>query len=765
MAVNIDNYGLKYVWTGNDVHGIGVQLKIMQKELPESVSPRLIGSLTFINLDIQGSQNDVSTPIVKTSLSFGLVDAPDKSTSMTKCGGWEEFFTPDSTKYLVILSRQDPGSGWYEDWRGYITPDSWKESLDYHGEITIVARDGLGFLQNRDFEWVCDNIKGMAGISAIFNAYLQDIDFPMDWEYPFDNTGTKDASHLKSSSGTYLIDAGVFVSHFFGETVLEVLEALLESVGYCFRFVGKAKWVVVPLKNLPLFDMMAKSDVPVKQIEFYGGDRALDPAYRELIEKVSYEHEDEIELPREIAFNGSIVNYAGRYYEPGDGWKVFTGKERHGLTEKSWKKIMSWEGDGFFNGSQGVQRETLTNQEGADYLETSLLMSADRTNADTSRFFRLMVNSTEGEWSFELGRPVELKTASSPWEFARLKNYIYSAEIQVEYTDNKTGLRWYWNGANWVQHASTTHTMTIQIANDFKSAYELTFTLGDVSDDGGNLGGILRVYFLNWHTRGDDYPDNGSYVPIRKVEFSPVSKTVLKSDTVTTVNNSTYNAVKERKPKVAPLSVDVPYLNGYSYENALWDVDSYSRLIPFAYKVFWSNEASTKAIPVAGQIHKQLLCYNAEPLSILNGDCFLVDKSEPWHPYQILSYKGRQFIVQSCTYDVLEGRLTGAILHEFIWFDDLWDESQSVGLSVSTELQRTVMERALADALDISTEEAGTLIDSGESLTLTKEQLSKISLVAEENDVDVESTEIEKITVAPSQSLSAAIWEDVNENN
>lgn len=759
------SYGLKYVWTGTDVHGIGVQLRIMQKDLPEGVSPYQIGSLTFINLDIQGSQDDVSTPIVKTSLTFGLIDAPDKSTATVKCGRWEEFFTPDATKYLVILLRTDPVSGWYEDWRGYITPDSWKESLDYHGEITIVARDGLGFLQNRDFVWVCDNIKGMAGISTIFNGYLQDIDFPMDWEYPWDSTGTKDASHLKSSSGTYLIDAGVFVSHFFGEKVFEVLEALLESVGYCFRFVGHAKWVVVPLKNLPLFDMMAKSDVPVKQIEFYGGERTLDPAYRELIEKVSYEHEDEIELPREIAFTGSIVDYAGRYYEPGDGWKSFAGKERHGLTAKSWKKIMSWEGAGFFNGSQGVQRETLTNQEGADYLETSLLMSADRTYSDTSRFFRLMVNSTEGEWSFELGRPVELKTASSPWEFARLKNYIYSAEIQVEYTDNKTGLRWYWNGANWVQHASTTYTMTIQIANDFKSAYELTFALGDVSDDGGNLGGILRVYFLNWHTRGDDYPDYGSYVPIRKVEFSPTSKTVLKSDTVTTVNNSTYNLVKEREPKVAPLSVNVPYLNGYSYENALWDVDSFSRLIPFAYKVYWSNEASTNAIPVAGQIHKQLLCYNAEPLSILNGDCFLVDKSEPWHPSRILSYKGRQFIMQSCTYDVLEGRLTGAILHEFIWFDDLWDESQSVSLSVSTELQRTAMERALADALDISTEEAGTLIDSGESLTLTREQLSKISLVAEENDVEVESTEIEKITVAPSQSLSAAIWEDVNENN
>ncbi len=767
--IDLNSYGLKYVWGGKDVHGLGVQLHILQRDLPESVRVKSIGSLTFINLDIQGSQSDVSAPFVKTSLSFGLIDAPDKSTSIVKCGGWEEFFTPDATKYLVVLRRENPG-GWFDDWRGYITPDSWKESLDYHGGITVVARDGLGFLQNMDFQYPSENIYGVKGISTILDESLSAINFPMEHIYPWDSTGQKDASHLVSPSGTYLIDAGVFLEHFSGEKVLDVLEKLLEAVGYCFRFIGFCKWVVVPIKNLPLFQQMQIVSVPKREIEFYGGERTLDPAFKEIIDKVSYEHEDEFDIPLDIAFNGSIVNYNGTYYDTvgQHGWRIFVGKERHGLTEKAWKKIAMWTGQGFFNGNQGVQRETLTNQEGEDYLKTSLLMSADRVDNDTTRYCEFWTNITEGELHIELGRPVELKTASSPWEFARLKNYIYTLEYQIQYTDTKTGTVYYWNAiTGWL--TSGPQPQTYAVATAMATEYEVKFNLPDISDAGGNPGGILRVYFLNWHTRGDDTPDNGSYVPIRKMTFS-VKVPVLKSDTVRTVNNSNYNVVKERTLEVAPMSILKPYINGTSYENALWDKDSYSRLIPFSYNVFWSNEDSSKAIPMAGQIHKQLLCFNADPLSILEGDCFPVDKSYPYAFESILTYKGKKYILQAGTYDVLEGRLTGVILHEFIWYDDLWEETQSVNLGTLTEAQTNAIGLALRGTLDITEAEADSLLASGEDITLTKAQLAKISKAAEEASVEVEATTIDKATVAPSHSLlETSKWADadeaINENN
>ena len=101
--------------------------------------------LQGLRLVVQGDQADIDTPIVKTSLEMVFVDADDLDDER-KCGYWEEFYTSSATEYKVILYKDGVA-----EWSGYVTPDSFSESLQYRGSVTIIARDNLGALQ--DFEY------------------------------------------------------------------------------------------------------------------------------------------------------------------------------------------------------------------------------------------------------------------------------------------------------------------------------------------------------------------------------------------------------------------------------------------------------------------------------------------------------------------------------------------------------------------------------------------------------------------------------------
>ena len=57
-----------------------------------------------------------------------------------------KFYTSSATEYRVRLMKDGA-----VEWTGYVTPDSFSESLQYRGSVTIIARDNLGALQ--DFEY------------------------------------------------------------------------------------------------------------------------------------------------------------------------------------------------------------------------------------------------------------------------------------------------------------------------------------------------------------------------------------------------------------------------------------------------------------------------------------------------------------------------------------------------------------------------------------------------------------------------------------
>ena len=128
-------------------NGRTYRLNILQRDTPPDAL-RVIKNLVDLRFGTAGNV-DIDEPIIKTELSFVLVDCPDVAYNATEKGAnWQEFYTQDSTLYKVQLLENG-----VVRWTGYITPDSWSEELRYHGTVTIKARDCIGHLQDFDFEW------------------------------------------------------------------------------------------------------------------------------------------------------------------------------------------------------------------------------------------------------------------------------------------------------------------------------------------------------------------------------------------------------------------------------------------------------------------------------------------------------------------------------------------------------------------------------------------------------------------------------------
>ena len=123
-------------------HGHRWRLEIHQDTDDASEAVEIGPVLQGLSLIMQGDQADIDTPIVKTSLEMVFVDAPDLEDER-KCGYWEEFYTSSATEYRVRLMKDGA-----VEWTGYVTPDSFSESLQYRGSVTIIARDNLGALQD-----------------------------------------------------------------------------------------------------------------------------------------------------------------------------------------------------------------------------------------------------------------------------------------------------------------------------------------------------------------------------------------------------------------------------------------------------------------------------------------------------------------------------------------------------------------------------------------------------------------------------------------
>ena len=678
MATYIDEsqYQLKYRWTGKDSLKKDVRLDILQKS-ESAFTLTQIGGLQALVLNVQGGQESITAPIIKTSLQITLIDAPDEVAAGYKYGNWEEFFTPDATRYLVKLYRCWRTDTLELEWQGYITPDSWQESLDYRGAITITARDNIGHLQDFSF----DAAPANAGLRQIYNGTdglldlaLAKISYPLTLTH---NTAG-DARSLRDTAGNLLINSWVNVSKYKDSNWYSAIETLLEAIGYCLRFVGGGI-VLQPVRGLPLLGYTSRSTAhaAAHEVEFYGGNRSNDPAYREIKETVNFDAQSEVDydLRQNLVYGVTYTTYQGRQYKPrNQSWDNFTGRSCRnvsllGQTQGGWLN-----GGGFLNPADCNIQSTLEAEDGAKAMELGIALPADQTTAGTVvPYFRIPACSTDITVRCEFARPVELKNDSGPYTVARLKDYMAKAVLCIKYTDPLSHAVYFWTGSGWQTEDCT---FEADIAEVIAESYAFEVALSDISATAA-LGGWLDIGFANFLNYGEDAPDYGSFVRLTGIKSIINAKSVLKSDTVTTINSADYNVKVLRRPEVGAMSALVPYVSPANYPGALWTFDANGKPVPYGYAVYYNGFSSGTAIPLPAQIHKQILCFYHVSLRILEGQMGSLAKASPLSFAHEILYKSHYYIIQGGALDVLHNRINGVTMHEYIWYDSLWDEASN----------------------------------------------------------------------------------------
>lgn len=300
-------YALRY-YKSYDLNGHKVRLDIYKKYLAVEYAPapKEIGKvLQGLSLDVQGEQDDIITPIVKTSLSMTFVDAPGIEKGK-KTGDWEEFYTPDSTGYKVLL---------YIDgriyWSGYVTPDSFEEDLEYRGSITILARDNIGHLQDFPFD-AEGNIDTMITVRDLINAAWDKVECLLSLSY-----ASGDDVVWPTCKGFTALDCMVNIEAFAEKNWYEALEAVLDSFGLVLRYVGNNTAKVMPLRAIPCLDKERLSFVDVRPMLLEAsGHRTLIGACNSIVDNVNYEQGPIAEFDFDandfervaLSINGNSVN-------------------------------------------------------------------------------------------------------------------------------------------------------------------------------------------------------------------------------------------------------------------------------------------------------------------------------------------------------------------------------------------------------------------------------------------------------------------------
>lgn len=275
-----NDYALRY-YKAYELNGHNVRLEIHKKypAVEYAPAPKEIGRvMQGLSLDVQGEQDDIITPIVKTSLAMSFADAPGVEEGK-KTGDWEEFYTPDSTGYKVLLFLD--GAIY---WSGYVTPDSFEEDLEYHGIVTIVARDNIGHLQDFPFDAVGE-INRMLSVRSIIDGAWAKVNCLLDLTYA---SGSDVVWPV--CEGYTALDCLVNVEAFEDKNWFEALEAVLDSFGLVLRYVGNNKAVVMPLRALPCLDKESLSMVEEKSALLEStGHRMLTAACKSIVDTVNYE--------------------------------------------------------------------------------------------------------------------------------------------------------------------------------------------------------------------------------------------------------------------------------------------------------------------------------------------------------------------------------------------------------------------------------------------------------------------------------------------
>lgn len=629
-----------------------LRIEIYRVAGSEIILPKQIGDvLTQLSLNIQGQNDDIDSPIIKTSLTIGLIDAPERNTLKEQCGNWEGFYTRNSQEWKVLLiayDKEDQGSE-RQIWGGYITPDSYTETLKHHGEVTIIARDNIGQLQDFDFDAI-GNADGMITPHEILMQAWAKINSPMTLDF----RGEEDSISFMETGGTDALDTYMNVSAFEGKTWYDVLSEVLYAYGLVMRYNGHSV-IVCPLRQLPAQGYIDVDNLQHIEPVFRSyATRELMPAVKFIEEIVSYDLQKELEQPHLKAedFTGTTTpcNVIYKDFITGDS---ITKSISTWPIKNTLEDVAGWGNQS--NGSLFLDphRFELSSSVDKKVLEQTLLAVCSENRLT---WYSAHIDCQDIVLNIQLGNMVDV--IYSPAVITNTLNIYTVNSFKCYLKLFANGKEYFYNGKRWIEGAFQSLVLPVE-----DNAINLDIALSYLDIQGGGLITLgIESIDVAWET---NYPySSGTFLGIKRLAFSlPNTRSLMEKNTVKTVYDEQNNIKMSRTPELGPAYDNVP-LPGF-IRNGIFREDA-ERYVPTP---LWRWPGGTEELQLAELAHRQLLCFHSKPNNLISGTIVNADVSRY---ARIWEWKGKEHIMLSGSFNFLTGEIEGAVLREFVRYEDLW---------------------------------------------------------------------------------------------
>ena len=652
-------YALRYYKEIAQTDGGVVRLEIHKKD--STTSAVEIGAVVQgLSLEIQGQQDDIDTPIQKTSLHMTFVDASDIENGQ-KNGFWEEFYTPDALLWRVILKAKDAGKTSFRTiWGGYVTPDSFSEDLVYRGSVSITARDNIGHMQDFPFDALGD-ADGLISLYNLVSMGWEKIQSPMDLYW--------NGLDWLSCNDVIAYHTLMNVSQFKDMNWYKAIETALASYGAVMRYAGENEVYVTTLRHMPSLGRNINLMDRIEPTFIAGAQRELVPAVKRIEENVEYELESAPQpLVKASDFSGNshVLDSANELYG-------------YSLTNTQ-------EGEGWFNSKDyaaiyfSPSRYIIEDAENED-VESKMYVVAGvgyNNRAEYSRTILaqdITINITFGtglmrkRFTDASGRP------SGGYYLVPRLGTIFGISYAVYVIQN--GVKQYYNFAKGEWEAQATYRRE---END-GGITEINIPVG-LSDYNGNV-------ILGFDFGGIDATI--PYINIASVTFSGANE-LREKNIVNTIYNADNNVILTRDPQIGSAfdKVALPAFikNGIFYRSGY-------EILPAR---LWSWGGSEQQMAVWN--HLQLLCYYAKPNNLISGTIVNADITRVAAIYE---WNHAEHILVSGRYNFLNGHIEGAVLREFARYEDMWSEVAGAAMPETEQDSRSNVEGGASSSASPST--------------------------------------------------------------
>jgi hypothetical protein len=198
---------------------------------------------------------------------------------------------------------------------------------------------------------------------------------------------------------------------------------------------------------------------------------------------------------------------------------------------------------------------------------------------------------------------------------------------------------------------------------------------------------------------------NNVYVAVNAVSMENLfSVPMLKRNSVNTRYDETNNVIISRNPEFGP-AYNVTALSGF-IKNGIFYYDG--NVIKPAKA--WSWDGGTPQ-QMAVYNHLQLLCYHSKPNNLITGDIVNADVIKT---AAIYVWGGKEHLLISGTYNYLNGRIEGAVLREFVRYDDMWGDVTGSSLPDVETGSATSAEEGGSSSSGVTNENTTNVVIGGE---------------------------------------------------